>query len=311
MSSSHVHDVPGVVIGTDGSADSERALRYGAREAQRLGTGVTLVHVIPDYLPIAGMYPLALNEIEQQGRRILAQSMEALRRWAPEIPVRCDLRCGRRATAVTEAARGARVVVLGHRRASLLTRLSTGTTTTGVAARASCSVVSVPAGWDPDTERGVVLAGHKGTAHSAELLARAFAAASARGARLVLLHAWRLPTAYDDMVAGQVDAEAWAQAARQEIEPLLADWRAAYPEVDVEVRVAHDQPAHALGEASREADLLVLVRKTHGFPAAAHLGPVTRTLVHDAACPVEVVPPQDVAAHAPGLVLEQAGALHR
>ncbi|WP_164519497.1 universal stress protein [Nocardioides ferulae] len=303
--------VPTVVIGTDGSPDSERALHYGALEAARAGCGITLVHVTPDYVPIAAMYPVAMSEMEQQGRYILDQSAETLRRWAPDAPVQSLLRVGRRVGAVSEAGRGARMIVLGHRHASMMTRLSTGTTTTGVAARATAPVVSVPATWNPEVEHGLVIAGFKGAAHSGELLARAFAAASARKAKLVVMHAWRLPTAYDDVVEGRVHAEEWARAAHEEIDPLLEDWHRSYPDVEVEVRVLHDHPAHALREASKEADLMVLVRKSHGFPAAVHLGSVARTLLRDSVCPVAIVPPQAVAAETPGLVLEDEGTMQK
>ena len=40
----------GVVVGVDGSEAGERAVRYAVLEAQRHGEGLTLVHVVPDFV---------------------------------------------------------------------------------------------------------------------------------------------------------------------------------------------------------------------------------------------------------------------
>jgi hypothetical protein len=45
-----------------------------------------------------------------------------------------------------------------------------------------------------------VVLGVKSPAHAHELLARAFDVAAARGATLVVLHAWKLPDPYLDLV---------------------------------------------------------------------------------------------------------------
>jgi nucleotide-binding universal stress UspA family protein len=148
----------------------------------------------------------------------------------------------------------------------------------------------------------------KSPAHAAELLGTAFAAARERSARLVVLHTWRLPSAYDDIIESRVARDQVEREGTAEIEGLLAPWRTAFPEVEVEVRVAHDDAAKALVEASREADLLVIVRRSHGVPAATHLGGTARALLRHAACPVMVVPPTPVP-ELPTLVLEAEGEL--
>jgi nucleotide-binding universal stress UspA family protein len=61
--------------------------------------------------------------------------------------------------------------------------------------------------------------------------------------------------------------------------------------VKVEVRVEHDHPAHALVEASREADVVVITRRTRGVPAATHLGGTARVVLRSAHSPVRIVAP--------------------
>ncbi|MFF6881484.1 MULTISPECIES: universal stress protein [unclassified Streptomyces] len=49
-------------------------------------------------------------------------------------------------------------------------------------------------------------------------------------------------------------------------------------------------PAEALLNASRNADLLVVGRRTEPTAAEGRLGPVTHAVLHHARCPVAVVP---------------------
>lgn len=296
-----------VLVGVDGSAGSKRAIRYGVQEARRAGRAVCLVHVVPDYVPMTPMMPLTPGDLRQTGEQILREAEAEAARVDPDVVVTTELRSGPRVAGLVGAADEAALIVVGHEHRPLIDRILTGATTVGVTTRASCPVVSVPDTWEPDVDHGVVVTGLKSPAHSAELLAEAFAAASSRGARLVVLHAWKLPSAYDDLVESQVAVDEWVAHATSVFEPLLTDWKATYPDVEVELRVRHDQPAHALVSAAAEADLLVLVRRARGIPAFVHLGSTGRAVLRVAACPVEVVPPEDVTAEVPNLVLERAG----
>lgn len=153
--------------------------------------------------------------------------------------------------------------------------------------------MEVPADWQPrqEVDEPVVVVGVKAEAHAQELLADAFEVARQRGATLVVLHAWKLPNAYDDIVETRVAVEQWSRESTLEMEELLRDLRSQHPEVKVEVRIVHDHPSHALVEASHEADLVVLVRRAHGVPPAAHLGSTARAVLRSAHSPVRVVAP--------------------
>lgn len=294
-----------VVVGVDGSAASIDALRYARTEARRTEGTLRVVHVLPDYA--AAAYPLPLQEITDGGRAVLRSALTQA--GVDDGPVRTVLRHGTRVASLVADARGARLLVVGADRRPLLGRLLTGNTSTGVAAAAATPVVSVPEGWSA-AGHGVVLAAVKKPAQALDLLGEAFSVAHARGSGLLVLHAWRLPTEYDDGVAGHPAVDGWDARARRELEVAVAEWRTSYPDVVVELRVVHDQPAHALVSASREVDELVLVRRAHGFPAAVHLGSTARTVLREAACPVRVVPPGRSAV-VPGLVLEGAGGVRK
>ncbi|HTW16845.1 MAG TPA: universal stress protein [Nocardioides sp.] len=303
----------GVVVGVDGTPASINAARYARAEAARLDEPLRIVHVLPDYAPMAiQMVPVA--EINEGGRQVLRSvgaALEAAESPASEraVPVKKVLRRGSRVASLVADARAARLLVVGADRRAIAQRLLTGNTSTGVAASSVAPVVSVPETWTP-AEHGVVLAGVKRPGRSTDLLAEAFAVARARGARLLVVHAWRLPSEYDDVIASRIAVDEWDARAHAELEAAVADWRASYPDVEVELRVVHDQPAHALVEASAQVDELVLVRRARGFPAAAHLGSTARTVLRQAHCPVRVVPPGH-AAEVAGLVLEDAGGMRK
>jgi len=302
-----VSTTPFVVVGTDGSAASVAAIRYAVAEAQRLGTGVRLVHVSPDYAPTTPMLPLIRDDFEQVGRRILREGAEVARAAAPACEVTTARRTGPTVATLLDLAEGSHLLVLGREPHSRLGAVFTGSTSVGVAGRSRCPMVSVPQEWEPGHDRGRVVVGLRTPAHATELLARAFALAESRAARLVVLRAWQLPGPYDEVVEARSHPGERVQEIEDELDPLLEQHRLVHPSVEVELSVVHEQPARALLRAAAAADLLVLVRRAHGLPFTAHLGGTARTLLREATCPVEVVPPQEVLSEMEGLVLERAG----
>jgi len=296
-----------VVVGVDGSPGSLTAVRYAVDEAARLGTGVRLVHVAPDYAPTTPMLPLIRDDFEQVGRRILRECAAVVTELAPACETATVLRSGPTVTTLLEAAEDAHLIVLGREHHSVVEAVFTGSTTIGAAGRATCPVVSVPPTWPLAEPRGRVVVGVRAPAHSTELLGRAFAAAESRGERLVVLHAWKLPGSYDEIVEARTHANDRVREMEGQIDPLLDIFRRSHPGVEVELAVVHEQPVRALLRAAGAAHLLVVVRRAHGLPLTSHLGGTARALLHSAECPIEVVPPQEVLTEMEDLVLEEAG----
>lgn len=298
-----------VVVGVDGSADNLGALRYAAAEAASLGATLRLVHVVPDQTPISPLLPEAPVDLTRVGEAVLAKAAARVAALAPGVPTERCLRHGTRPAQLTAAGDGAVAIVVGRDDRPLLERLLRGDTATGVAARATVPVIEVPAGWQPE-ERGRIAVGVKAVGHTAELLADAFALAQRRQAELLIVHAWKLPSEYDDIIESRVDLDEWRREGTAELEALVRDWRTAYPDVRVELRIVHDHAGHALVEAAREADLVMIARRQHGVPAAVHLGATARAVLRTAPCPVRVVAPADVPP-IPSLVVERRGELAR
>jgi nucleotide-binding universal stress UspA family protein len=155
-----------------------------------------------------------------------------------------------------------------------------------------------------------VVVGIKSTEGSADLLRTAFRIAADRHARLVVLHAWKLPYGYDEVINTRSDQQEWADRAQRLIERGVASLSHAHADVSVEVRVVHGQAAVVLQSASRDADLLLVARRGHAFPLG-HLGGVGRALLRESLCPVEIVPAADEPSAATDIVIERDGAMQR
>jgi nucleotide-binding universal stress UspA family protein len=283
----------GIVVGVDGGSGGVDAVRYGASEAARQATSLTLLHVIPDYVPMAAPLPMPPDDLHEVGGSLLARTEATASQLAPGTQVTSLLRTGHAATVLAQTAARARAVVLGRETVAPWERVFTGAVTMGVAARAACPVIAVPDGWTADTpQRGQIVVGSKSAGHDRELLQRAFEVAATSGDRLTILHAWELTGVYDDIIVRRTHDTDWDQTAQRQIEDKLEELRAAHPDVAVDVRVVHRQPAHALRVASRDADLLLLGRR--GVRRLLGLGSTARALLREAACPVEIVPPRPV-----------------
>jgi nucleotide-binding universal stress UspA family protein len=280
-----------VVVGVDGSEQGERALRYAVAEARRRECGVLLVNAVHETAPMAAMLPLySVEAFAEVGRRLVDEAAGLVREIDSGIEVTSSVRGGSRVGVLVDAAEHASVVVLGHRSRSRAGRVLTHSTTTGVAARAHCPVVSVPDGYVAGEQKGRVVVGIDQSEASHDALDVAFGEARRRQAVLVALHAWRLPTAYDDIDYSRIAVDEWMSMAGEEIEKTLAPFREVYPDVEVEVDLRHEYAGPALLGETEEADLIVVGRRGHGAPLGIYLGSLARLLIREAKCPVEVTP---------------------
>jgi nucleotide-binding universal stress UspA family protein len=149
--------------------------------------------------------------------------------------------------------------------------------------------------------------GFKDSTHGSGALDQAFAMAGARGARLTVIHAWELPSVYDDIIVRRTHDEDWNVKALDSIGSRIAGLRKEYPGVVVDVEIAHAQPAHALVEAATGADLLLIERRGGRLPSGFHLGGTARAMLREAPCPIEILPPHGSPVELEHLDLESAG----
>jgi nucleotide-binding universal stress UspA family protein len=298
-----------VVVAVDGTVRSAGALRYAVAEVRERGGTLRVIHVSPEYVPMTPYLPYLPSEIAAEGRAILSEAEVQVRALDPDLDVVTELMKGTRTRGILTAAEDAALLVVGHETRGVVDRLVTGGTTAKVVARATCPVVVVPSSWEPTAPKGRVVLGVKSAAHAEELMATAFEVASARGATLVVVHAWKLPDPYLDVIEQRAHADEWRIDGEQMLRRVLAEWRVGYPGVPVEIQVLHAAPADALVTAGEDADVVLLVRRTHDPLHTGHLGTTARKVLQLAVSPVEVLPATDVPVAAPDLVLEKSGQL--
>lgn len=289
-----------ILVAVDGSEGSTAAVRYAAAEANRLGADLQILHVAPDYLPTAALYPMPLpftpDEFHATGEAVLAEALRLAEELMDPDRITARLASGDRVAGILDAAAKARIVVLGNDRAPLLQRLAVGSTIGGVAARSEVPVFAVPSGWEPEpVVRSIVVAVKQYDAAPLELIEAALERAEAQRSSLQIVHVWDFPEAYGALVVGMMNFEEWAHTVDHQLRTDAADVLARHPDVEVEVLARYGQPARVLQELSAHAGLLVIARRARAFPVG-HFGSTGRALLHESRCPVEVLPISEIAA---------------
>ncbi len=287
-----------IVVGTDGSAEASRAVSWAAREAVRHGAPLRIVAAAAT-LPrmttqhsAPGQYETVTDVLLDERDRALARAAELAAQVDSGLLIDTDVLTGPIAEAVTAAGSGALMLVLGSRGGGAFAALVLGSVSRYAASHASCPVVVVR---DEEPGRyGRVAVGVGDPDHCGGALAFAFAEASLRGAGLTAVHAWQSPAgaitrdisrAGPESAALSPDAIG-ADAARQ-LDALLGDCRARYPDVQVAHEVVHGHPARALVGLSARADLVVVGRRAGDRPGA---GAVRHAVLNHAHGPVATVP---------------------
>lgn len=289
-----------ILVGVDGTEAGYAAVRFAAAEvaaASGAGRGdgvLRMAHVLlPDYEPDPAGDSVLMSswrrEIRRRGRMILDEAQRQAEELLPADRITTVLLAGHRVNALLRACVGASMVVLGDERRPIVKRIATGSVLAGVAAHAPVPVVAVPADWQPSQARGRVVVAVKDFDDAVGLVHRALELAHEHDAELTLLNAWELPPAYGGMYLGEIDFSVWDSSAREALEALLkAVPEAAFGDVGIDVR--RGQPARVLVDASEEASLLVISRRSRGFPFG-RLGGTGRAVLRESRCPVMVVPP--------------------
>jgi len=199
----------------------------------------------------------------------------------PDLEVEARSRPGHAAQVLLEESEHAEVVVLGSRGAGGFAGLVLGSTTLHVASHAHCPVVAVPepSGGEPD-RHGIVV-GVDGSGVSQAAIDYACQAASRLHEKLVAVHAWHAPVAYDPLLVGEEERLVLAES--------MAGWSEKYPDIEVEHKVVRDHPVRALVDEAACVRLLVVGSRGRGSIRSLALGSVSHGVLHHATGPVAVV----------------------
>ncbi|MFJ6700147.1 universal stress protein [Streptomyces sp. NPDC091272] len=290
-----------VIAGIDGSPESLAAAGWAAREAQRRGVALRLVHAWARPPALSAALPSTAGQ-RHWAQRILREAHDHLGALYPQLPVEEAQSEGPAPAVLLGASRDAGLLVLGSRGLSGSTGYLAGSAALHLTVRSTTPVVLVRAGEHADDAHLLNAEGRSSTAtpyrdivlgvdlaHPCdEAVEFAFASAWSRGAALRVLHGYRRPPISATGPGAADGTEVMAQH-ESALDALVQPWRRKYPQTTVTTAVRRGRAQSLLLHAASGAGLLVLGRGD-GLGPGPRTWPVIHAAVHHARCPTAVVP---------------------
>jgi nucleotide-binding universal stress UspA family protein len=291
----------GIVVGVDGSAASNAAVRWAAHDSAMRHIPLTLVHVVKPAVPVYPEMSLSADAAvceEDEGRRVLdegAKIAEDAATTSQKIAISRELRVSRPVPTLAEMSEKAEMVVVGSNGRGAIARVLLGSVSSGVLRSARCpvAVIRADAVWLSHPEHAPVLVGIDFSPASELAVAIAFDEASRRGVELTALHA----TGVEVFVTPEMlqnsgfDWEALKSEVERSLAEYLTGWHERYPDVMVNLLVVFGQPGRELIEQSKAAQLAVVGSHGRSGVTGMLLGSVSNAVVHSAHTPVIVARP--------------------
>ena len=279
-----------IVVGIDGSANSDAALDWAVEAAALQGLQLHLfsagVHGSDDEDPDSDGYVDA-----QIARQALATAAEHLSRATQRVAERSPDLVVTTRSGLEPAVRSlvaysleAHSIVLGRSGHNAWTGALLGAVASKVVNQARCPVAVVHAPTRATAPAQGVAVAIDGSPMSEIVLAHAFHHASLRGLDLNVIHAsWtRAGTRTPDTRTDQVNQEQLL------VSEALVGWAERYPDVTVRVSLPVGPTVLAIIEEARAAQLLVMGCRRTGLPRVL-LGSVSRGVLKHAPCTVLIV----------------------
>jgi nucleotide-binding universal stress UspA family protein len=278
-----------IVVGTDGSERSLRAVDWATREAVLRDVPLRIVSVCAIEPRTNWVIPpgSGCGTLCETAGQALQEAGDRAGTAAHGLTIDTSLLVGEPAQVLADAATNTLMLVVGSGGTSGQATTASGSITRYAAAHAPCTVV-IHRDETPVHHRIVV--GIRDVDDSDAALEFAFDEATHRGAHLLAVQAW-----YGARPAGaagsavkpkRVSSEAFLRLAQ-----LLEPWQEKYPEVEVGTEVIHAHPRQALAEITASADLVVLGRHCGRLTGTdSRPGPTTLAVLEHAHGPIAIVP---------------------
>jgi nucleotide-binding universal stress UspA family protein len=288
-----------VLVGTDGSQASLRAVAWAAREAATHEQPLLIVSALaPPPRMSSPWSAAAVHETAQRRTEdALTASAEHARQVAPALCMGTEVLHGEPALALASRADGASMLVVGSRGTESFAAMALGSVSRYAATHAACPVVVVRPEGRPLYREIVVGVRDPDLPGTSAALKFAFAEAALRKARLLAVHAW-----YWAAPAGHPGQPDEPRDTAHRMADALAEYQDKFPGVEVATDVARAHPGRVLAGASARADLVVVGRhdaRVAGGPVARlpaaggngarGIGSVTRTVLSHGRGPLAIV----------------------
>jgi nucleotide-binding universal stress UspA family protein len=261
-----------IVVGYDGSDESDFALQWAARVAQRRRCPLQVVSATEiDRTRV----DLASPEREESYLRQAQQTAEAGAQRAREIAgieVQAAGWAGDAANSLLESAQHAALIVVGHRARGVLPDTVLGSVAFKLSHHAPCPVAVVPRSPRPlPSMEHPVVAGIDGSDHAERALQEAARLAADTGSWL------RIVVAGEPRQAQQLASQAAARV------------QARHPTLTVRPAIDEEPADQAILAQSRDASLIVVGARGLGGLQGLLLGSVSKKVMQGAECAVYVV----------------------
>ncbi|MEO9330421.1 universal stress protein [Gordonia aurantiaca] len=281
-----------ILVGVDGSEAATRAVRWAAKAAAAENVDLKIVSAYDastsDYAPGLIIPQEVIDAIRQDASDAVHAAADVAKQAAPNVSVTTSIVDGDAARVLLELGKDAAMIAVGTRHLGSVKGLFLGSVSINVAAHAH-GRVAIVAGDGSDT--GPIIVGVDGSPISDAAVAEAFRQASLRNAPLVAVHTWT-PLDADALHGYGISREEVERMTQESVEVLaerLAGYSQDYPDVRVERRVLPEEPAKALLDAAKDAQLLVVGSRGRGGFRGLLLGSTSQKVIHQAECPVLVV----------------------
>ncbi len=283
------------VVGIDGSAGSEAALRWCIAREDRLGPILPILSWQVPWWAVAGgapdiAVPIPIDTVERANELKAAEAIATVNSDKLMPP---KLMRGAAGPCLVEASTGRSLLAVGTRGHGAVADALLGSVSTYAVNHATVPVAVIPEQCSPDEPAMNIVVGVDGSPNADEALAWALRIRR-EGAAITVLSAWSFAPYAQLGVVGPA-SETLEEAAHQTAGDTLARALELIADLDVstenvEINVVYGDPRKALEDASKTADLLVIGATGHRGLTRLLLGSVAAGLLHRPLCPTVVVP---------------------
>lgn len=269
-----------IVVGVDGSGDSDRAVTWAAEQALRERRTLALVHstdrsVLGEirWLDRHSMNPQQLRTaLQELSRATLTHAAERAAAQVPGVEVTTALVDLDPRVALEQLSTEAHLVVVGSRGRGPVESALLGSVSASMARHAHCPVIVCRPSAGPLQGEARVVVGADGSPASRPVLEFAFAQASLHGLPLTVMHC------FWDAVMAAAGPGAVLPVDRSDLSDLrlllaesVAGLAAKYPDVRVSQELARGLVDDCLADRTPDAALLVVGRsEVHGWTRFVH-----------------------------------------
>lgn len=273
----------GILVGYDGSSDSDVALEWAVHTAEHTHEPVRVVVVDDPTLATEGSGVWSeeyWDDVAGQARATLVAEGVA----DPDVR-RIE---GRPVPILIEQAAEASVLVLGSRGHGRVGQVLMGSVSQHLAGHAPCPVVVARVAERRDAGRIVV--GVDGSGSAARALDFACHRAEATGEKVVAVRGWRISNVPVDQRGNiPVSMSSHLREREQELSAWTSLARTAHPTVALHEEVITVHPRQALVDSSSDASLVVVGSRGRNAFTGMLLGSTSHEVLHRAHCSVAVV----------------------